>query len=112
MASAAKRTIKTIEDTGEGVSDALFEQLAALRKEIASISEAVSDYGGDTLGDMQHNARALAKEVRHQGAVVAREVNRQASVAGKAIQENPVPVIVALGTIALLSALVFMRDQR
>ncbi|MGB3339246.1 MAG: hypothetical protein WBA73_18880 [Devosia sp.] len=110
MATSAKRTRKTVEDTADSVSDALFDQIAALRKEIASISDAVSDYSGHTFGDMQHNAVALAKEVRHQGAVVARQVNRQASVAGKAIQDNPVPVIVVLGTIALLSALLFTRD--
>ena len=112
MATSVKRTIRTVEDAGESVSDALLDQIAALRKEIAGISDAVSDYGGHTLGDVQHNALALAREARHQGAVVARQVNRQASLAGKAIQDNPVPVIVALGTIALLSALVFTRDQR
>lgn len=110
MATAAKRTIKTIEDAGDSVSDALFDQIAALRKEIASISEAVGDYGGHALGDVQHNAVALAKEVRHQGAVVAREANRQAHAAGKVVQENPVPVIVILGTIVLLSTLLFRRD--
>jgi len=110
MATSAKRTIKTIEDAGDSVSDALLEQIASLRKELASISDAVSDYGGHRLSDVQHNAVALAKEVRHQGAVVARQVNRQATVAGKAIQDNPIPVIVALGTIALLSALIFTRD--
>ncbi|KQX42821.1 hypothetical protein ASD04_02340 [Devosia sp. Root436] len=110
MATAAKRTLKTVEDAGESVSDALFDQIAALRKEIAAVADAVGDYGGHHLGDVQHNALALAKEVRHQGAVMARQVNRQASVAGKAIQDNPVPVLVALGTIALLSALLFTRD--
>lgn len=110
MATSAKRTIKTAEVTADSVSDALFDQIAALRKEIASISDAVSDYSGHTFGDLQHNASALAREFRQQGAVVARQVNRQAGVAGKAIQENPVPVIVALGTIALISALIFSRD--
>jgi len=110
MATAAKRTIKTVEDAGESVSDALFEQIAALRKEISAVSEAVGEYSGHTFNDVQHNAVALAREVRHQGAVVARQVNRQANVAGKAIQENPIPVIVALGTIALISALIFTRD--
>lgn len=110
MANAANRTIKTIENAGESVSDALLDQIASLRKEIANISAAVGDYGGNSLDDVQHNAVALAKEVRHQGAVVARQVNRQASIAGKAIQDNPVPVIVALGTIALISALIFSRD--
>ena len=112
MAASAKRALKTVEDAGEGMSDALLEQIAALRKEISAISDAVSDYGGHQLDDMQHNAVALAREVRHQGAVVAKQVGRQASVASRAVQENPVPVIVALGTIALLSALIFARDQR
>lgn len=110
MATAAKRALKTVEDSTESISDALFEQIGALRKEIASISEAVSDYGSHSLGDLQHNAVALAKEVRHGSAVMARQVNKQATVAGKAIQQNPVPVIVVLGTIALLSALIFTRD--
>ncbi len=112
MAASAKRALKTVEDAGEGMSDALLEQIAALRKEISAISDAVSDYGGHQLDDMQHNAVALAREVRHQGAAVAKQVGRQASVASRAVQENPVPVIVALGTIALLSALIFARDQR
>lgn len=110
MATAAKRTRKIVEHAGEGLSDSLVEQIAALRKEIAHISSAVSDYSGHTFDDVQHNAVALAKEVRHQGAVVARQVSRQAGVAGKAVQENPIPVIVALGTIALISALIFTRD--
>ena len=110
MATTAKRSIKAVEDAGDGVSTALLDQIAALRKEIAAIAEAVSDYGGHSLSGVQHNAVALAREVRHQGAVVARQVNRQAGAAGKAIQENPIPVIVVLGTIALLSALIFTRD--
>jgi hypothetical protein len=110
MATAAKRALKSAEDVGDNMSDALFDQLATLRKEIAAISDAVSDYSGHQLGDVERNARAVAREVRHQGAVVARQVSRQASVAGKAVQDNPLPVIVVLGTIALLSALVFLRD--
>lgn len=110
MATTAKRSIKAVEDAGDGVSTALLDQIAALRQEIAAIAEAVSDYGGHSLSGVHHNAVALAREVRHQGAVVARQVNRQAGAAGKAIQENPVPVIVVLGTIALLSALIFTRD--
>jgi hypothetical protein len=110
MATSAKRALKSVENAGDSVAETLLDQIAALRKEIAAISEAVSEYGGHSLSDVQHGAVALAKEVRHQGAVVARQVNRQAGVAGKAIQENPVPVIVVLGTIALLSALIFTRD--
>lgn len=112
MATAAKRIVKTTENAGESVSEALFDQVAALRREVASIADAVGDYRDHTLGGVQHNALALAREVGHQGAVVARQVSRQASVAGRAVHDNPVPVIVALGAIALLSALVFTRGQR
>lgn len=110
MATSARRAIKQIEETGGDVSEHLLHQVAALRKEIASISDAVGDYSGHRLHDMQHNAVALANEVRHQGAVVAKQVGRQAGVATRAVQQNPVPVIIALGTIALISALVFRRD--
>jgi 2-keto-4-pentenoate hydratase len=110
MASATKRTVKALEQVGENAPDALFEQLASLRKEVAAISDAVSNYSGHALGDMQRNAVALARDVRQQGAVVGREVNRQAHAAGKVVQENPVPALVVLGTIALLSTLLFRRD--
>ena len=110
MATSAKRTIKAVENAGDSISDTLFDQIAALRKDIGAISDALSDYGGHSLGEVQHNAVALAREVRHQGAAVARQVNRQASIAGRAIHDNPVPVVVVLGTIALLSALIFRRE--
>ncbi|HEY8576898.1 MAG TPA: hypothetical protein VIL88_11230 [Devosia sp.] len=110
MAAIGTRTLKAARRDSEDAVDALMDQLAALRKEIAEISEAVNDYSGHTLGDVQHTARALAKEVRQQGAVALRQANRQAHLAGKAIQENPVPVIAILGGIALLSALLLARD--
>lgn len=110
MATAAKRTIKQIEDAGDDLSSTVADQVAALRKEVASIADAVSEYSGHTFGDVQHNAVALAREVRHQGAVVAKQVSRQANVASKAVQENPLPVIIALGTLALISALIFTRE--
>lgn len=110
MATAAKRTLKSIEQAGEGVSDALIDQIESLRKEVAAMSTAVSKYSGHALDDVQHGVAALAKDMRHQGTAVARQVTRQASAAGKAVQENPVPVIVALGVVALLSALIFTRE--
>jgi len=110
MAIAAKRALRQAEASGEEMIDNLSRQIASLRKEIASISDAVSEYSGPTFDDFQHNAAAIAKEVRQQGQVVARQVGRQATYAGKAVQENPVPVLVALGTIALISAFIFTRD--
>jgi ElaB/YqjD/DUF883 family membrane-anchored ribosome-binding protein len=119
MATAAKRAIKRIEDTGDDLGESLSAQIASLREEIASISDSVSKYGNGhfkdaqhSFRDAQHNAVAVVDQVRHQGTVAARQISRQANVAGKAVQENPIPVIVALGTIALISALIFTANDR
>ena len=53
----------------------------------------------------------MVDQVRHQGAVAAKQISRQANVASRAVQENPIPVIVALGTIALISALIFTAQS-
>jgi phage host-nuclease inhibitor protein Gam len=112
MATTAQRSIKRIRDTGNDIENDLAEQIAALREEIASISTSVSKYSNSRLHDMQDNAVAVVDQVRHQGAVAARQIGRQANVAGRAVQENPIPVIVALGTIALISALIFTATDR
>lgn len=110
MAINANRTLRAARKDGEDITHALLDQIADLRRELAEISDAVNGYGNHAFSDVQHNAVALAKEVRQQGAVALRQVNKQAHVAGKAVQDNPVPVIAVLGTIALLSALLFSRD--
>jgi phage host-nuclease inhibitor protein Gam len=112
MAIAAKRTIKRAEDAGDNIVENLSAQIASLREEIESISDSVSKYGNTHFRDAQHNAVAVVDQVRHQGAIAARQINRQAHVAGRAVQENPIPVIVALGTIALISALIFTATER
>ncbi|MEO8686018.1 MAG: hypothetical protein ABI414_14400 [Devosia sp.] len=112
MATTAQRSIKRIRDTGSDIENDLAEQISALREEIASISSSVSKYSNSRLHDMQDNAVAVVDQVRHQGAVAARQIGRQANVAGRAVQENPIPVIVALGTIALISALIFTATDR
>jgi len=110
MATATKRAIRQAEHAGEEISENLAHQIASLRKQIDQISHSVNSYGDHSIHDLQHNAVAIANEVRHQGRAVARQVGRQANMAGRAVQDNPVPLIVALGAIALVSALIFVRD--
>lgn len=109
MARSTGRALQRAEHTGAAISENLSQQLAVLRKQVDQLSHSVHDYSDNSFDDLQHNAAALAREVRHQGRAVARQVGRQAHVAGDAVRENPVPVVIALGTIALLSALVFSR---
>lgn len=110
MAITANRILRAARKDGEDMTHALLDQIADLRRELAEISDAVNGYGSHAFGDVQHNAVALAQEVRHQGGLALRQANKQAHVAGKAVQDNPLPVIAVLGTIALLSALLFTRD--
>lgn len=110
MARSAQRAIKHIEAAGDDISDEIFTQLASLRKEIASIADSASKYSGNRFDDVQHNALALADDFRHQGEKVARQVGKQARIATKAAQDNPVPLVVALGAIALASIWIFSRD--
>ncbi|MCS6761786.1 MAG: hypothetical protein MO846_07265 [Candidatus Devosia symbiotica] len=70
----------------------------------------VQSYGDHSASDLQHNAVAIAREIRHQERVVGRQISRQANIASKAVRDNPMPVIVALGTITLISALIFLRS--
>jgi ElaB/YqjD/DUF883 family membrane-anchored ribosome-binding protein len=110
MADAVKEAVKVVAETGGEQSDRLFSQLDAMREEIASITDAISHYGADAMEGVQHNAVALAKEVQHQGAAVAHQVGKQAQAATRRVQDNPVPTIVILAAIALMSAMIFKRD--
>ncbi|MBS3848590.1 hypothetical protein PSC71_14165 [Devosia sp. J2-20] len=109
MATATSRALQKAENTGEAISDNLTHQIAALRKQVDQLSHSVHSYSDHSMSDLQHNAVAIAREVQHQGRAVARQVSKQANATGEAVRENPVPVVLALGTIALLSALVFTR---
>ena len=110
MAISRNRALKHAEASGEELFETLSHQIAALRKELGSITEAVNQYGGSSLSEAQHNALVLAREVREGGKIVAKRVARQAGHAGELVRENPLPVLVALGTFALLSTFWFARD--
>ena len=110
MATGLTKTIRKVEHDGAELSDHLFDQLATLRKEIAILAESVGDYGGHALHDVQHNAAAFAREAQRQLPVVAKQVRRQAKKTGRAIQADPLPVIVILGTLALVTTLLYTRD--
>lgn len=110
MATSAKRALQVVEDARDDVTDSLSDHVAALRQEIVAIAEAINEYGGERLHGVQRGAAQLAKDVQHQLPVVARQVSRQASSAGRAVRQDPLPVVVAVGTVVLLAALLFRRD--
>jgi hypothetical protein len=112
MAFSPERTLKAIEGARGDVADVLGSSIAALRKDLAGLTRSFGSYGGHRLDDLQHGASDLARELQHQAPIVAREVGRYASTAGRAVRNDPLPAIVALGTAGLLYSLVFGRRGR
>jgi len=115
MANSATKTIKQaqdvakaeVEELDEEFHNAFDERLAALRGEIASLAETVHDF---TL-DAYDGALDVVDDVRHQAARAGRQIGKSVNATGHVIKENPVPTIAVLGTIALLAALAFQRND-
>lgn len=105
MANTARRALTALADTGDDVA----EHLSSLRADIAAIAQAVNEFGNHRLHDVRKGATALAREAGHQLPIVARQVGRQATHAGRAVGRDPLPAIVVLGTVLLLTSLLFRR---
>lgn len=131
MATLAHAT-KPVLRAGEDLADRFHDRLSSLRHEIAAIADQVSDlrhdnrfeHARDTFEDIArtlnrrgrgvarsvgHDARSVFEDVSRtlnkQGKVLAREVGHDARVATDVLRANPVPVLVALGTVVLVASL-------
>lgn len=106
--AAASETARRAGELVDDVSDAeagLEHRLNELREELGSLALRLEDYAADRIGD----ARDIVVEAGHQGARAARNVGRQANAVGQAVREDPLPTVVALGVIALLTAMFLSR---
>jgi len=103
MANVTEHALSRIED--------LTRQLAHLRKELSGRVAPARKAGSHALHDAQHQAAELAQDLGEYGSHAAHLLGRQARQAGKAIKNDPVPLVVALGTFVLLSSL-FARRRR
>lgn len=131
MASLAHAT-KPVLRAGEDIADRFQDRLSSLRNEIAAIADQVSalrhdsrfEHARGTFEDvarvLNKRSRGVARAVSHdarsvfddvsrtlnkQGKVLAREVGHDARVATDMIRANPVPALVALGTVVLVASL-------
>jgi hypothetical protein len=105
-ASQARNVAKGhVEALDDDVHAAFDKRIASLRHELASISEALHDFSIGTYD----GALEVVEGARHQAARAGRQIGRRANAAGHVIKENPVPTIVVLAVIALLSAIVIQR---
>lgn len=84
------------------IQDDVGHHLAQLRREVASLSRSAGRYGNH----LQHD---LGEAVVRQGGALARELGHQAMKAGRAVQHDPVPALVATIGIACLARLMIGR---
>ncbi|MGE0213907.1 MAG: hypothetical protein AB7S41_19635 [Parvibaculaceae bacterium] len=97
---------------GSELGERAEEQIAALRKEVRRLSEALSDRGGGFLDDAAESASRAYDEMRRSGAKAMRVAGRQASAASDLARDNPVAslaIVVGIGLLAM--ALLARRDE-
>lgn len=87
----------------------LQHQIAELRDDIAALSGGAAHQGHDAVETLGHHAADLLDQAVRQGRVAADRVSRQLVSTGKAVQRDPVPVLVAIGTLVLISSLLMRR---
>ena len=108
----------------------LAHRIAELTKELRPVARALTRQGGEALHQAEHSAGELAQTAGHLAHTagefaqdfaervtpVAREIGRQVSyqgrVAGQMIRKDPMPAVVAIGTVVLLARLFLGRSRR
>jgi hypothetical protein len=81
------------------------DQFASLSQDVAQLARQVRRYAAPRVQDATHSAGDFAGDVMHQLEPLARDVAHRARVAGRAVRDDPVPAVIALGTFALIASL-------
>jgi len=105
--NATKEATEALAQTTSTVESELLERIASLREQLADLARQVEAFAQDQLTE----ARDLAAEVGNAGADVARRAGRRTASAARAVRDDPIPVVVALGVLALLTAFFVARRQ-
>lgn len=87
------------------------DQVASLSKEVADLARHVRRYARPRVQEAAHSAGDFAGDVIHQLEPLARGVAHQAKVAGRAVRQDPVPSVIALGTFALIASLLMSGSR-
>jgi hypothetical protein len=98
-----------LQHSGTDTFHHLQRQIEGLRNDIAALSGDAAYQGHHALDDLGHHAAELLDEAGKQGRVVANRLSRQLASTGKAVQRDPLPVVVAIGTLVLVSSLLMRR---
>lgn len=98
------------------------DQVASLSEDVAALARQLQRYARPRLQEAAHTATEIAGDVFHQLEPVARDalhraydarraIAQQVKVTGRAVRDDPVPAVVALGTFALLASLLLRREE-
>lgn len=101
----------TIRQFGHGHRNSrdLGGQIRALRREIDKLTRSTSSHGHDFAEDFGHNASEFIDDALHHGRAAAHQITRQAASATRAVSRDPLPLIVAVGTVALVATILMHR---
>jgi len=98
------------------------DQFASLSQDVAQLARQVRRYGqprvehaaqsaSDFAGDVFHQLEPFARDALHRANDARRAVAHQAKVTGRAVRDDPVPAVIALGTFALIASLLLHREE-
>lgn len=99
----------------------LGDQIASLSHDIAALAGEARRLGEPRLKDaartassfaedLVHTLEPLAQDLARSARATGRDAARRAKLAGRAVRDDPVPAVIALGTFALLASLLLRRQ--
>jgi len=101
--------LRTLRQGGSDTYRDLQHRLESLSADLARLSGDAATHGHHALDEVGHHAGELLDDAVKQGRVAAARFSRQMVSTGKAVQRDPVPVLVAIGTLVLVSSLLMRR---
>ena len=106
VSARVSKAAERVSDISDEVEDDLESRFAELREQVLVIRDQLEEFAADRMDDVKE----VAAETLHQGGRAVRAAGRQANAVGTAVRNDPLPVIVGLGVIALLTALLVERN--
>jgi hypothetical protein len=100
----------------------LGDQIASLSQDVAQLARQMRRYSqprvehaahaaGDFAGDVLHQLEPIARGALHRANDARRAVTHQVRATGRAVRDDPVPAVIALGTFALIASLLLRREE-
>ena len=98
---------KLVDDLEDGAGE-IEDRVESLGQEIATLAHQLERFAGHRLDDV----RDMASEFGSAGEVAGRRAGRQTAAAARAVRQDPLPTVVALGVLALLAAFLISRANQ